>query len=395
MPGELVTKLLPVLSRSLDEQFNVFDVMHHGTHEKQLSNVFRWLLERGGSHALEDTFTRIFIDEVNRGLLNQPPFGVTDLYRVRQEVDTSNHGAPRDIADIVLESDAAVLVVENYYTSDGHGHDYDGYLQYGRRDGRDAAVVILCGQEDRNRLSRGWEQASVVTYEVLLQRLLATVEINARYKREHAEPYGFIEQLHRKFGRGGTHVSDRDVLDFVVALCDAGESGRYGQTNIDVVAEQFATDLADQARERFHEGRAILQRIKERLRSYVSQALAQQLREHFGTQFVEDVKINWSGSYKWAVVIHVDTGANELHQEHVALLIGPTAQYFWNRQDPDSINDYTRLSLYSERYRDGEKITDLRVSSVRLDEILDGLRPDDVRLRDEVVAAMDSPARAI
>lgn len=38
---DLVTALLPVLHRSLDARFNVFDVMHHGTHEKQISNVFR------------------------------------------------------------------------------------------------------------------------------------------------------------------------------------------------------------------------------------------------------------------------------------------------------------------------------------------------------------------
>ena len=40
MTGDLVTELLPILGRSLDVGFNVFDVMHHGTHEKQISNVF-------------------------------------------------------------------------------------------------------------------------------------------------------------------------------------------------------------------------------------------------------------------------------------------------------------------------------------------------------------------
>jgi hypothetical protein len=65
---DLATELLPVLHRSLEARFNVFDVMHHGTHEKQISNVFRWLLETEGNHHLGDTFLRIFIDEVNRGL---------------------------------------------------------------------------------------------------------------------------------------------------------------------------------------------------------------------------------------------------------------------------------------------------------------------------------------
>jgi PD-(D/E)XK nuclease superfamily len=65
---DLATALLPVLHRSLEARFNVFDVMHHGTHEKQISNVFRWLLETEGNHHLGDMFLRIFIDEVNQGL---------------------------------------------------------------------------------------------------------------------------------------------------------------------------------------------------------------------------------------------------------------------------------------------------------------------------------------
>ncbi len=55
-----------MLSRSLEARFNVFDVMHHGTHEKQISNVFGWLLDTEGSHQLGDTFLRIFIDEITR-----------------------------------------------------------------------------------------------------------------------------------------------------------------------------------------------------------------------------------------------------------------------------------------------------------------------------------------
>ena len=45
MNQDLVTTLLPIVGRSLELGFNVFEVMHHGLHEKQLSNVFRWLLD--------------------------------------------------------------------------------------------------------------------------------------------------------------------------------------------------------------------------------------------------------------------------------------------------------------------------------------------------------------
>ena len=65
---ELVTALVPSLSRSLAEQFNVFRVMHHGTHEKQLSNVFAWLLDPEGTHELGDAVQGLFLDLVNAHL---------------------------------------------------------------------------------------------------------------------------------------------------------------------------------------------------------------------------------------------------------------------------------------------------------------------------------------
>ena len=44
--GDVLSRVLPTLVAPWSsEEFNVFDVMHHGTHEKQLSNVFAWLLD--------------------------------------------------------------------------------------------------------------------------------------------------------------------------------------------------------------------------------------------------------------------------------------------------------------------------------------------------------------
>ena len=59
----LVTRLLPTLVQRSEAEFNVFDVMHHGTHEKQLSNLFAWLLTADGSHELGDRFVGWFMDE--------------------------------------------------------------------------------------------------------------------------------------------------------------------------------------------------------------------------------------------------------------------------------------------------------------------------------------------
>ncbi|MGO2186450.1 MAG: PD-(D/E)XK nuclease family protein, partial [Brevibacterium aurantiacum] len=39
--------------------------MHQGTHEKQLSNIFAWLLTVDGTHGLEDKFQQTFITRVN------------------------------------------------------------------------------------------------------------------------------------------------------------------------------------------------------------------------------------------------------------------------------------------------------------------------------------------
>lgn len=106
----MVTALVPSLSRSLAEQFNVFRVMRHGTHEKQLSNVFAWLLQENGTHELGDTFQRLFVQQVNRSLPPESPLPPSG-YRVLQEVDTSGDDAlGKDIADIVLASSHVLRV---------------------------------------------------------------------------------------------------------------------------------------------------------------------------------------------------------------------------------------------------------------------------------------------
>src|SRR5579862_969928 len=132
---QLVTRLLPVLAKKPQGEFNVFDVMRYGGHERQLSDVFAWLLDADGTHKLGDAFLRIFIDEVNRGIGGAEPVA-HGAYGVRQEVNTAEAGAGGDIADLIVEGDKTVLVVENYYTSSGHGHSYHGYLSFGERGGK-------------------------------------------------------------------------------------------------------------------------------------------------------------------------------------------------------------------------------------------------------------------
>lgn len=387
--ADLETALLPMLSHGRAVQFNVFDVMHHGTHEKQLSNVFGWLLDTRGSHHLHDTFLSIFIDEVNRSRAVPAQFAVRD-FLVLQEVNTSDvPGEAKDIADLVLISDAAVLVVENYYTSDGHGHSYDRYLRHSQRHGKQGAVVLLCHDHDFSRQSLGWEEAAVVTYTRLVDRLWQVLQADARYQREHAEPYAFIDQMHRKFVKGRSRMDDREVLDFVVALCATNEAGRYGEQQQETAAERFANDVAEQARERFGEGRELLLRIKHQLVTYCRGILRPQLDGTLGEGFVGEVSARYQGVYQWTInftlpALQQGDRAN-LEEARLQLKFGPSAWYA-NEQDPGwAVKVDAKTADYSRLFITWAATRGVSQSLVSLQEVLDGLGPDDRRLHDEIM----------
>ncbi len=239
MPEDLVTQLLPILVRPREKpEFNVFEVMHHGTHEKQLSNVFAWLLDPSGSHRLGDVVQRIFIDEVNKALGSAPrvPYGP---YSIRQEVNTSSAGVTMDIADLVLESDDTVLVVENYYVADGHGHDFQGYRDFGTKDGKRSEVVMLCSTRGSADLTDGWIGAAVVTYPNLLQSLAASPALSRDYASAHPQQRAFIQQMEDHFVKE-QRVNDDQLIAFVEAACTTGEAFRYSATQRDEAAINFA-----------------------------------------------------------------------------------------------------------------------------------------------------------
>lgn len=388
-PRDLVNGLLPTLGRQLELGFNVFDVMHHGVHEKQISNVFRWLLDSAGTHRLGDRFVRIFLDEINVARPGSVPSSA-DGYWVRQEVNTSASGELPDIADIVLESSHVSIVVENYFTSDGHGHDFHRYMSYARRDGKLGAVVLLCLEEDGSLQTQGWQDAAVVTYGTLVGRLLEAVADDRDYQRANAEAFDFLQQMHRKFVTGRGLMDDQHVLDFVVAMCDTGEAGRYQIRPQEVAAEQFAIDLADQARHRFGEGRELLQRAKARLRSFAAQHLTPQVNELMGPGFLRGVSARYSGIYQWTINLDIDEETDDSGEGKLQIKFGPSA-WFANEQDPhwrvkvdSAAVDYSRLILTRARTRE------LRQSDVTLAEVLAGLEPNDTRLRDEIGRLMSA-----
>ena len=382
MTDDLVTGILPGLGRSSKAGFNVFDVMRHGTHEKQISNVFAWLLDAEGTHHLGDLFQRIFVEELNRGRSRDEAFA-HGPYLVRQEVNTSGAEDEPDIADLVLESDQERLVIENYFTSDGHGHNYKSYLTLAERDRQHGVVVLLCRDEDSSRLIGGWETASVVTYHKVVTELRQRVASD--YPQRHPEAYSFIDQMYRKFVRGRGRMEDYEVLEFVTVMCSTGEARRYREQSQDAAARKFADDVANQAVERFGDGRELLQRVKGRLKTYCARVLQAQLNETMGDGFVIEVSATYAGIYQWTVNLKVADEGDDFGEAKLQLKFGPSAWYaneedpHWRRTVDLGDADYSRLFLTRARFQE------IRQSAVTLQEVLDGLGPDDRRLHDEIV----------
>jgi hypothetical protein len=231
----------------------------------------------------------------------------------------------------------------------------------------------------------GWEIASVVTYGRLVDRLRLAVESDRQYQQKHPEPYSFIDQMYRKFVKGRGPVEDRQVLDFVIAMCATGEAGRYGEQRHTSAAERFANEVAEQARERFGGGRELLGRVKVRLRNFSAQVLRSQLNTTLGDRFVSKVSARYAGTYQWTVNFDLPDDGEQFGEHRLQLKFGPSA-WFANEKDPNwkrtvdpEVADYSRLFLTRA------KTKEVRQSEVTLQEVLDGLAPSDLRLHDEIV----------
>lgn len=373
----LVTTLVPLLAEPTAPEFNLFQVLHHGTHEKQVSNLFAWLLDQEGTHHLGDTFQRIFIDQVTRSRPGAPIDG-SGPYSVRQEVNTSPPTDDPDIADLILESDTTVIVVENYHVSDGHGHDYHRYRDFGKRSGKQPIVVMLCGASTPSALVDGWEDAALITYASLLDQLTAHVTADQAYRDAHPQQCFFFDQMYAHFVKG-RHVNDTELIAFVGALCNSGDASYYQQSPDSKGAVNFADSLRERALEQFNESRDLLWRVKAALQGYSATTLKSQINEALSDEFVVDVKANQKGIYQWTVVMRC---ASQPPETEGALLIkfGPSAWFaverdaHWDSGEVAPAADYSCLFLtYGGR---------IHQSSVTIEEVLEGIGLDDTRLRD-------------
>lgn len=380
---QLVTSLVPSLSKSLAERFNVFRVMHHGTHEKQISNVFAWLLRVDGTHGLGDTFQRIFLERVNQVLPEETQLPATG-YRIYQEVDTSGHDAlGKDIADIVLSRPEANLVVENFESSDGHGHDYNRYSAYGASADKRSVVVLLCARREPHRLTGGWEQSLVITYAELLSPLRAHIAGDAVWQRTHLQQHFFIGQLLDHFMEGAVSTSLEERIAFITSMCETGESARYKHRPHEVAAQEFAELLAQHARRQFVEGRKTLSQVKKALKRFAEQTLLEQLNSALGTKAYISADARFVGQWEWTVVLRPINSKPE-----VFLAFGPTAVVENDRApNPLTHPDYARLFV-TGRFSDGDGIDFILQTDVGLREVIEGLSGDDNRLRNAVLNAI-------
>lgn len=383
--NSFVTALLPSLAKSLSETFNIFRVMHHGTHEKQLSNVFAWLLTFDETHDLGDRFQATFVKKVNKRVdaSKQLP---TAGYRVVQEVDTRatedfkpNEGM--DIADIVLWRDDAALVIENYGTSDGHGHSYQQYLAHGSAGGRRGIVVLLCHRHEAHLQKDGWEQAAVVTYSEVLSDLKAEVDRDSAWRREHPEQEFFINQMYQHFVKGPEAVNVTDQLSFIKAMCETGESARYSYRPRDRASQEFADLVAEHARKQFDDSRATLAKVKDRLRSFSRSVLVDQVNADLETGHVEKIVTRFSGQWEWCVELQrIDS------ERTIFLEFGPTAVVENERAD-EAVDDPDFSQVFATlRNPETGGISRIAHTGVSLAEVISGINREDTRLRDAVLS---------
>ncbi len=396
MQIHLLKVILSGLGRSRKLGFNVFDVMRHGTHEKQISDIFAWLINPEGTHNLGNRFTKIFIDEVNHARMQLPEYLSAELhepfpseeYSVMQEIDV-NKSIPNgtaDIADLLLESDTAVLVVENYFTSDGHGHEYDSYLAFSLRGNKRGAVVLLCRDEDRGLQCDGWEKAAVVTYATLVGRLYGDLESDPEYQKINSDAYWFIKQMHSKFRKERERMENHDILNFILAMCETGEARRYQVKQTDMAAKQLADDLAKEAEEQFNDSRKVLQDIKGHLKLYCENVVKEHINRTLGDGIVGNVSAGYQGIYQWTVNIDIAGDDGKFIESGLQVKFGPSAWYAierdnqWKYTDNPNEPDWSRLFLTHLKSRE------IWPSAVTLQEVIDGLDSTDTRLHDEVVA---------
>ena len=122
---------------------------------------------------------------------------------------------------------------------------------------------------------------------------------------------------------------------------------------------------------------------------YSREHLRRQLNDTLDEGFVGDVSAPYQGSYQWTVNFYLPglvlPDAAQFGESQLQLKFGPSA-WFANERDPNwtvkvdrAVADYSRLFITWAATRE------IRQSVVTLQEVVDGLATDDLRLHDEMV----------
>ncbi len=167
----------------------------------------------------------------------------------------------------------------------------------------------------------------------MIAQLHETVKSDAIYCRENPDVISFIEQMYQKFAMEVRLVGDRQVLEFIQVMTATGEGARFKTVPHEQAAEQFASDIAVQARQRYLEARELLQRIKDALKAFADGPLRNQLNTSFGDDTVRGLQTNYKGNYQWTIVIELEVAANPSVRA-VQLKFGPSA-WFANESDDE------------------------------------------------------------
>lgn len=379
MSTGLAAALVPHLVRADEEAFNLFRVLHHGTHEKQLSNLFAWLLKPTGSHGLGDLGLRTFI-EIVQAQRPSALLGPSGQVQVFQEVGVRDRA---DIADILLLTDSTAFVIENYYTSDGHGHSYDDYIQHGRHYRDDSVAVLLCGKFETARQTKGWEKAPVVAYHDWIAAVDASLPPD--FPKKRPAQHWLLDQMVNYFVRGVRTVKEtHELVALMAVLADRGLDEVYRRPQ---GAEDLMRVLAGDVEASFAASRDLLQDVKSRLKNHCDTVLIPALNAELGDGYVRRRAKDYSGIYQWTINLHTASGAGGAKDDGgpgvVQIKWGPSASHAISR-DPDwrgswqspTAPDYARLFLTFDH-----KIVPSRVG---LSEVVTDLPPSDTRLVDEV-----------
>ncbi|MBI2692608.1 MAG: PD-(D/E)XK nuclease family protein [Solirubrobacterales bacterium] len=387
MSRDLINELIPVLTKPWgNKPFDLFEVLHHGTHEKQLSNLFAWLLKDDETHQLGDIPARILIDEINvEGVAAPLDYG---QFKIFQEQDTSESTLGADIADIVMVSTErrVAIVIENFHTSHGHGHNFAGYSDYGRRRAGDgvSVVVMLCATEDRTQLVDGWQNAAVVTHKSFVRKVCDYVDNLNGYAENHPDQFAFFKQMRAHFVKG-EEVNDEASIEFVKQLCSVDEAALFGMTNQALAEDAFGEKIKQEFLRRMAESRAMLFRVKSDLKLYCEGDLRNQIAAKSREDIFDGVKADLRGNYQWAV--RLVNRAQSDGDEVLQICFGPTAwlhledpwREFPNLEVGEPNPDFANL-LIVDRHK-----TRVKQSSITLSDVLEGLEGD-TRLAEEIVA---------